>query len=109
MHRLSRAISVIGVAALIAAVLPINTASARILTPPSAPRQVAVVNPTEVSLDVTWIAPITDGGSPITDYTVSYIEGFGNFLVLHTSVTHGNEFFVFFFGPNKFASVFEGN
>ena len=72
MRRISRALSVIGVAAVLAAVLPANIASARIFAPPGAPRQIVTSNPTAVSLDVTWTAPLSDGGSAISDYTISY-------------------------------------
>ena len=39
--------------------------------PPSPPRKVAVENVTKTSCTVTWEAPKSDGGSPITGY---YLE-----------------------------------
>ena len=72
MSRFTRVLSVIGVAALLAAVLPMNTASAGPLNPPSVPLHVQTWDPTLNSIDVTWEAPASDGGSPITDYTIEY-------------------------------------
>ena len=72
MRRFSRVLSVIGVAAVLAAVLPANIASARIFAPPGAPRQVITSNPTAVSMVVSWTAPLSDGGSAISDYTIGY-------------------------------------
>ena len=77
MSRVIRAFSVIGVAALLVAVLPSTVASAIVLHKPSAPRQVVVTNPTAVSLNVAWVAPLSDGGSAISNYEFEYRKSGG--------------------------------
>jgi uncharacterized repeat protein (TIGR02543 family) len=39
-------------------------------TPPTAPRNVLVVGPGRASSTVSWLAPASNGGSPVTDYDV---------------------------------------
>jgi alpha-tubulin suppressor-like RCC1 family protein len=75
MSRFTRALSVIGVAALLAAVLPSTIASsAAAVGEPGTPTRVATSNATFTTIDLTWRAPASDGGSRITDYRVKYRE-----------------------------------
>lgn len=45
---------------------------ATVATTPSEPRNVTASNPTSVSVDVSWDAPATTGGSDITGYDLAY-------------------------------------
>ncbi|MEY3657173.1 MAG: hypothetical protein RL114_1531, partial [Actinomycetota bacterium] len=50
-----------------------NTASALVmpLANPSAPRELTIDAPTASSARVSWTTPLTDGGSPVSSYTVT--------------------------------------
>jgi len=85
MRRFSRVLSAIGVAALLATVVPINAALAITTHAPSAPRQLVVSSPTAVSLNVAWATPLSDGGAAVRDYAIEYRKSGSN---TWTSFTH---------------------
>jgi fibronectin type 3 domain-containing protein len=56
-------------------------------THPSAPTGLAATSTNKTQIDLAWSAPVTDGGSPITSYTVYRGPSGGSLVAIGTSTT----------------------
>ena len=52
---------------------------------PTAPRNLGATPVSATQIDLSWSAPISDGGSPITSYEIQYSEDGTDFTDLHTT------------------------
>ena len=76
MIQISRGVAKVGAFVFVVATLglasPLAPAAQASATVPGVPRAVNAVAASDTSITVTWTAPASDGGSPVTDYLIQY-------------------------------------
>ena len=56
------------------------------IVPPTAPRNVTIMNISATSMSLSWERPLDDGGTPITNYIITYHSNAEDHMTINTDI-----------------------